>query len=452
MAELLRGLRRRCNGAGGRVVARVLGFRRSRPLVDPGQNVSIRPLYDRNHAPPRHTVCPHHWPTRRCVVKIAVVHNLPPGGARRRLVNHVEHLDGEVVEICLETAAPVTAAARVIPFRPYAPRTRKVLRPPLRYLDLAGLERAWRIAGREVASVSADVVYLNPCRYLNGPPILRDGVPRAVYFCDEPRRIDAEPQLRSTRSALTYGPYAPMYARQRRLDRRAATRAWALATNSRYTASQIERVYGRRATVVRMGVAEALLDAARASAPSPATGRYLLSVGALIPTKGHDLALSAAAASASRMPLHVVAPRPAAEEERRLRALARRVGIRLSIHIGISDSQLAAEYAGALATLYLAEREPLGLVSLEAQACGCPVIVAAEGGLPETIVDGVTGWQVPRDPAAAAAAIDRLDAEDSLRWQASEAAAAHARGWTWTTSAAEIQALLDGAVASEASR
>ena len=377
------------------------------------------------------------------------MHNLPSGGARRRLVNQVEHLDGEVIEVCLETATPVTAAARVIPFRPYAPRVRKVLRPPLRYVDLAALERAWRIAGREIGKLDADVVYLNPCRYLNGPPILRNGVPPAVYFCDEPRRIDAEAQLRSTRSALTYGPYAAMYRRQRRLDHTTAARAWTLATNSRYTASAIERAYGRRAQVVTMGVAEALTDAARA--PAPATSRHLLSVGALIPTKGHDVALRAAAASRSRTALHVVAPRPAPAEENRLRALAQRLGVGLSIHIGISDSQLAAQYAGALATLYLAEREPLGLVSLEAQACGCPVIVAAEGGLPETIVEGVTGWQVSRDPRAAAAAIDRLE-EPGIREQASEAARAHARGWTWTASAAEIQALLDAACAAEWSR
>ena len=293
------------------------------------------------------------------------MHSLRPGGARRRLANHVEHLDGEVIEICLETAAPVTSAARVIPFRPYAPRVNKALRPPLRYLDLAGLERAWRIAGREIGKVSADVVYLNPCRYLNGPPVLRDGVPRAVYFCDEPRRIDSEPQLRSTRSALTHGPYALLYARERRLDRMTAARAWQIATNSRYTASEIERVYGRPATVVRMGVAEALLDRPRRQAS--ATRRHLLSVGALIPTKGHDVALRAAAASRSRMPLHVVAPRSAPAEEKRLRMLAQRLGVRLSVHIGISDNELAAEYGGALATLYLAEREPLGLVSLEAR-------------------------------------------------------------------------------------
>jgi glycosyltransferase involved in cell wall biosynthesis len=240
-----------------------------------------------------------------------------------------------------------------------------------------------------------------------------------------------------------------MYSRQRRVDRATAARAWTVATNSNYTASQIDRVYGRRATVVRMGVADAFLTAAPAGPGM--TNRFLLSVGALIPTKGHDLALRAAASSRSRLPVRVVAPRPAPSEEQRLHGLARQLGIELSVEVGVSDGELADRYTAAFATLYLAEREPLGLVSLEAQACGCPVIVAAEGGLPETVVDGVTGWPVPRDPAAAAAAIDRLE-ESGVRQRASEAATAHGRDWTWSASAAEIQALLDAASSAGASR
>lgn len=375
-------------------------------------------------------------------MKIAVVHNLPSGGAHRRLASQMKHLQGEVTEICLQTAAPITADARVVALRPYAPRFPRPLRPPLRYVDLLALERAWRQAAREIRNVHPDVVYLNPCRYFNGPPVLRPDLPRAVYFCDEPRRIDAEPALQSTRNSVTNAPYAPMYARQRQVDRTAAGRAWSLATNSNYTASEIGRVYGRSATVVRMGVADTLLEAA---SEDPCTsGRFLLSVGALIPTKGHDLALRAAANSRGRLPVRVVAPRPDSSEEQRLHALARSLGVKLSVEVGISDGELASRYRTAFATLYLAEREPLGLVSLEAQACGCPVIVAAEGGLPETIVDGVTGWQVPRDPTAAAVSIDRLE-EPEVRQRASEAARGHAQGWTWRASAAHIQTLLDAA-------
>ncbi|MEY4560050.1 MAG: glycogen synthase, partial [Actinomycetota bacterium] len=39
--------------------------------------------------------------------------------------------------------------------------------------------------------------------------------------------------------------------------------------------------------------------------------------------------------------------------------------------------------------------EPLGIVNLEAMACGAPVIATATGGIPEVVVDGETGWLVP---------------------------------------------------------
>ncbi|MGH3264779.1 MAG: glycosyltransferase family 4 protein, partial [Trebonia sp.] len=231
--------------------------------------------------------------------------------------------------------------------------------------------------------------------------------------------------------------YGPAYAHERRLDRATTTRVAGLATNSRYTASEIKRIYGRDATVVTMGVPEALLDR-----PVPArSGKFILSVGALVATKGHELVLRTAAAAAGHEEVVIVAPRPDRHEEARLQALAGRLRVTLSVRTGISDAELADLYATAHATLYLARREPLGLVSLEAQACGCPVLVADEGGLPETVVDGTTGWRIPRTPDAAAAKLALLD-DVATRTGMSAAAREHARRFTWQASGAQIQRLL----------
>ncbi|HET6174611.1 MAG TPA: glycosyltransferase [Gaiellales bacterium] len=107
----------------------------------------------------------------------------------------------------------------------------------------------------------------------------------------------------------------------------------------------------------------------------------------------------------------------------------------------MGDEELRGEYTRARVMAYLARSEPFGLAALEAQACGCPVVTSAEGGLQETIVEGVTGFAVPRDADAAARAFDAL-CEPDLAARAQAAAAEHGRGWSWDTSAAQVRVLL----------
>ena len=169
---------------------------------------------------------------------------------------------------------------------------------------------------------------------------------------------------------------------------------------------------------------------------------YLLSVGKLIPTKGHDLAISAAGRARLKIPLLIASHASNPEEEARLHRLAREAGVELTIRVGVSDEQLVELYQDALVTLYLAYAEPFGLVSIEAQASGCPVIVSDEGGLPETIIDGTTGWAVPRTIDAVAEALVRVHATDSLD-EFEVAAARHGARWSWDRSAQALLALLE---------
>jgi starch synthase len=64
-------------------------------------------------------------------------------------------------------------------------------------------------------------------------------------------------------------------------------------------------------------------------------------------------------------------------------------------HLPVSELSviLTASTVFACPSVY----EPLGIVNLEAMACGIPVVGTATGGIPEVVVDGVTGWLVPID-------------------------------------------------------
>jgi glycosyltransferase involved in cell wall biosynthesis len=368
-------------------------------------------------------------------MRVVVVHNLQAGGARRRLAAQLSELRAEVTEVCLASGRPVTAGAIVVPHSPVAPRAPRALRPPLRYSDLLVLERAWGRVARIAERLRADVLFANPCRFLQAPPALTRTRLPSVYFCDEPRRVDYEDAARATRNRRTRGVYGPLHRHERALDRDAVRHATLIATNSSYTATRIGEAYERAADILPMGV-----DAAFCPDPRVVPGRSLLSVGTLIPSKGHDLVIQAAALA--RHPVTVVAPRAQPREEARLHSCARELGVQLEIRVGISDEALVGAYREAYATVYMARAEPLGLVALEAQACGCPVIVADEGGLPETVAGRSAGWSVRRDPWAIAEALERAGGPLVRAAAAREGAAS-----TWAGSAAALHGLLERACA-----
>ena len=76
--------------------------------------------------------------------------------------------------------------------------------------------------------------------------------------------------------------------------------------------------------------------------------------------------------------------------------------------------------------------EPFGLVALEAMACGTPVIGVHEGGVRESVVEGVSGILVERGSPEIAAAIERLMGDPALRSSLGKSARDYVcRGWTW---------------------
>jgi glycosyltransferase involved in cell wall biosynthesis len=98
-----------------------------------------------------------------------------------------------------------------------------------------------------------------------------------------------------------------------------------------------------------------------------------------------------------------------------MRALAEARGVVLEVKVNLPDEALLSCLQTAMAMVFAPRLEPFGLVPLEAGACKTPVIAVAEGGLRETVLDGVNGLVADPSPAAMAAAIERLRDDPALR-------------------------------------
>jgi glycosyltransferase involved in cell wall biosynthesis len=148
---------------------------------------------------------------------------------------------------------------------------------------------------------------------------------------------------------------------------------------------------------------------------------------------------------------YVVVGGPAAEhlaadpDARRLRALAERyrVADRFRLVGGVPGADMPGWYRSADLLVAAPWTEQFGLATLEAMACGVPVIGTAVGGLNETVIDGVTGDLVPaRDPRALGGALRRLVNDKVRRFAYATAALDRARqAYSWKRVAAQLGAI-----------
>jgi D-inositol-3-phosphate glycosyltransferase len=183
--------------------------------------------------------------------------------------------------------------------------------------------------------------------------------------------------------------------------------------------------------------------AARARLSLPADREILLFVGRIQPLKAPDLLIRALAAMVEHTPslrdrlMAVVVGGISgcgAVEPEHLRRLAERLGVDDLVRFEppASGHRLADFYRAASVTVVPSYSESFGLVALESQACGTPVVAARVGGLVTTVSDGISGLLVDgHDPQRYADVLSELLADAELRRSLSTGALAHAAGFDW---------------------
>jgi phosphatidylinositol alpha-1,6-mannosyltransferase len=177
-------------------------------------------------------------------------------------------------------------------------------------------------------------------------------------------------------------------------------------------------------------------------------------VSRLVPRKGQDVLVAAWPQVLARHPaarLLLVGGGPS-EEALRRQVTARGLGGAVVLTGGVPAPELPGHYAaGDVFAMPCRTRrggldvEGLGMVYLEAAACGKPVVAGTSGGAPETVQEGVTGHVVdPRSPAAVAGVLSGL-LDDPARARAMGAAGRRwvEERWSWTSIAATFDELLD---------
>jgi glycosyltransferase involved in cell wall biosynthesis len=236
--------------------------------------------------------------------------------------------------------------------------------------------------------------------------------------------------LHTLRSAYLHGSWRPDLVARRSLDRLAVRRAATLLANSTFTATRAALRYGRASEVLALGVEERLL------ALPEHVGNYALYVGRLAPEKGLDRLLSWMA------PVPYTLVLVGDGDPAYVAHLRRSGGARVQLRGPLTGAALEEIYTGCRFLVFTPYQEEFGLAVLEAMAAGKPVLAVAEGGLPELVHNGESGF-LADDAAQFVAATERLLSSDELCQALGREGRRRARAYSWDRFAASIELLCE---------
>lgn len=389
-------------------------------------------------------------------LKIAIWHNLPSGGGKRALYHHVKgllerghHLESwcppsadqkylPLAELIREHVVPLDSAVGHGPG--LLKRLRLRIEPILPRVE--AMEKHCQECARQIDRAGFDLLFANSCLQVATPSIGRfTALPPALYLQEPFRPLyearptppwaaaeNAEPsRLTPARVKKWIQERCSVPARriQIREEVRNAKAYRRVLVNSLFSRESLLRAYGVDSRVCYLGV-----DAAKFSWSAAPRKRQIISLGLLYYGKGADRAIRAVAAipREKRPALLWIGNGSDPKYRVSVEALAREKGVDFHFKEKVTDSELVEALHESYAMIYLPRLEPFGFAPLEANCCGLPVVAIAEGGIRETIQDGINGFLVQNDsPEELAAALlkllDHPDLADEMRARARKEAA-----------------------------
>lgn len=394
-------------------------------------------------------------------MKIAVWHNLPSGGGKRALYHHVKGLldRGHTIE----SWCPPTADQTYLPLSeliqenivPLAQEPKKrfgrinqILSPYYEVVDkLQAMEEHCQQCAAEINQGNFDLLFANSSSALATTAIGRYvDLPRILYL-QEPYRVlyEAMPQLPwvalpSTVKAWRSRSYLRNFLHnlitvqglrvQVREEVQNARCFDLILVNSLFSRESILRAYGLDAKVCYLGIDSELFK------PTGVTRKNIVvGLGSISPAKGIERAIRAVSTIQidKRPDLIWIGNFSSQFYQQELEKLATSLEVNFVAKVRITDTELVNFLNQASVMLYTSILEPFGFAPLEANACETPVVAIAEGGVRETIQDGMNGFLIyDDDPVAIGKAILRfLENKELLYKMGKQARNQVLQKWTW---------------------
>lgn len=390
-------------------------------------------------------------------LRIAVWYNLPSGGAKRALYNHMAGLKkrGHSIEVFrppvddeqFMPTSQVSDREHVFPWDKwqrtswfYPRKIQLSCGEVFRFLQSADVHA--RLAASAIEQGEFDVLYSHNCMYMASPHIgryvsipkvlylpepnrpLYEPLPRLLWIADEAEKASAPMRARRRLRHWIDARSAAIRAREELINAKAFDR---ILVNSFFSREAVLRAYGVNSKVCYLGI-----DAGMFKNLGLPRERFVMGVGTLGPTKNVLLAVEAVGRVPAEIRPELVWVANMTDPPYRDRCVDRasELGVKFTHRSMVSDEELISLLNRASMMVYAPRLEPFGLAPLEANMCGLPVVAVAEGGVRETVVDGVNGLLADHDAALFGAAIARLLRDEPLRAKLGDQALERART-TW---------------------
>lgn len=317
-------------------------------------------------------------------MRIAFFYNISTGGAKRTVYEQIKYLSKKhdvyafLLSCQKDNPWDITSYVRGISrvkFEIKSNKTSFLDRFVRDFKIFFVLPFAHRRLAEMINNGNFDVAVIHMDEFTEAPFILRCLKIPFIYFSQEPLRLVWEKDLHPLPSvSLIKLAYEKITRWIRKIiDFKNFSFAENVLTSSNFVRENILRIYKTKALVCHLGVDDKIFYPRKV-----AKEKQILFIGDKNFIKGYDFALEI--------------ENILGKEGFSFKFLGTSGGLDIN-----NDDELCNEYSRSFLTLCVSRNEPFGLSAIESMACGTPVLAVNEGGFRETVVNGKTGFLLPRD-------------------------------------------------------